>query len=120
MPLTSVSSLAFDFEEGEYRVLAQITQLQGTMHVYLTAAEHGTRLDNLTVAMQTPYEELPLTTSLMTSEDVQNDAWSVSLSQKLAKRLKSQLLVSCSLPTHYECIYALLEKELIKALSASD
>jgi hypothetical protein len=105
------------FSGGE-TVFVQIMPMKGSYHIYLTSPEMGSAMQNLVCAIQTPYDPMPSATSLVSSEDVQADSWATSIGQKLAKKLKVQMLVSCNLPATYESIFPHLELELLKLLSS--
>ena len=106
-------------QSNKYVVLAQIMSGKDCMHLYLTSpaeSDSNINMNNLTVAMQTPYDPMPATTNVLESESIMNDTWCNNISSKLAKRLKKQILISCHLPSSYEAIIGQLELELLKTL----
>jgi len=107
----------FDFNNGEKAVLAQVMILKDSYHIYLTSPESDGAMSNLSTAMNTRFDAMPTATQLFMSENVTADAWSTSIGQKMAKRLKAQVFVSCNLDASHEGIIHSLEQELMKILS---
>jgi hypothetical protein len=101
----------------EKAVTIQVTKMNKTYQIWLGTPDSGTlSLSNMTVSMNTRFDSLPLTTQLLSSGVEVQDSWGESLSQKLAKKLNSQVFVHCSLPASYDGIIFKLEQELMTRL----
>lgn len=100
-------------------VLIQLTVMKNSCQIWLGSPDTGTvAMNNVVVSMNTRFESLPLTTQLISSGEESQDSWGESLSQKLAKKLNSQVFVHCSLPSSYEGVIFSLEQELLQRLPA--
>lgn len=106
-----------DFAGGE-AICMQISPMKGSYHIYLTTPQGNVAMKNLVCAIQTPYDSMPSATTLIPSHDAISDSWATSVGQKLAKRLKVQMFVSCNLPDSYESIVPQMELEILKLVSA--
>jgi hypothetical protein len=106
----------FDFNKGEQVVLAQVMFLKDSFHIYLTSPSSDHAMSNLSAAMSTRFEPMPISSNLFMSESVTADAWGTSIGQKLAKRSNAQVFVSCNLSAEHEGIIQELEQELMKLL----
>jgi len=112
----STKRYQFDFNNGEQVVLAQVMLLKDSYHFYLSSPDSDGAMSNLSTAMNTRFEVMPTSTQLFMSENVAADAWGASIGQRLAKRLKAQVFVSCNLPASHEGIIQSLEQQLMKVI----
>ena len=71
----------------------------------------------MTVAMNTRFDNAPISTTLVTSDEEMKDGFSDSIGQKLAKKLDAQVFVHCSLPQSYQFLVPVIEQELCSKLT---
>jgi len=114
-----LESLSFSFDKANLVVLCQVTAMKNSLYVYLTVPDGPQLMNNLSAAMGTRYDTMPISTHLIPSNDNVCDQWGESVGQKLAKRLKAQVFVSCNLTPDFEPIMQELEINLIKEMSAN-
>ncbi|KAI9355989.1 hypothetical protein DFJ73DRAFT_824177 [Zopfochytrium polystomum] len=77
------------------------------------AAPSG-RLDNLALAIPTPYDRAALTTSLL-SKDFTDDSY-VAMSRRLATKFAMPVYVSCDIPSANSDLLLFAERQLMLAL----
>jgi len=116
--MSTQRTFTLDFNHGNSLVNVVVQKFEGSIHVSLSSPTTGPNLENLICAMKTPYSDMPSAASLFCSESVHCDEWATSVGQKLARRLKVQMLVSCSLSPQYDTLFPHIEIELLKLLIA--
>lgn len=114
LSMVSTERLTLDLG-GERLVLVQAILMDKCMHLWL-GCPGASEMSNLSTAMMTKFEPMPLTTLLVSSEggDGGGEEWGAAIAQKLAKRLNIQAFVSCVLPPTYEEVLCDIEMQLIK------
>jgi len=71
------------------------------------------KLGQLVLAMQSPFDSIPSSTSLVGDS---LDSWSQMFSMQLAKKLKKPCYVSCSLPINSPQFQAFAQRRLLQEL----
>ena len=110
--------LEVSFADGRV-IYVQLTVMEKCFHVWLGSGETPRNLNNVVQAIQTKFDPMPLTRPIVStdSQDVQvgvtNDEWASILSQRLAKRLKQVVLVSCSLPPKFDELLSSVEQQIV-------
>ena len=103
--------------EDEKVVLVQATVMKDSCQLWLGSPESGSvSLGNMTVAMNSRFEDAPISTTLVNSGEEIQDSFSDSIGQRLANKLNAQVFVHCSLPQSYQSLISSLEVELCSKL----
>ena len=124
-----VPSLSIESVEGGIRVirdvvvcrdlpiLVNIMLMENSCYIWVGGPESTLEMPNLSAAMQTKYESMPICSHLLSPDGDGGGDWGGGIAQKLAKRLKGQLFVSCALPPSYEEAIPELERALLTMLT---
>ena len=114
--------------EGNRVVLVQLLLLDQCCHVWLGSPECGLAMNNLVLSIQTKFDVMPLSRTILPSaaqdnvgREVSSDDWATAVSCRLSKRLKMQFLVSCNLPAtvEFEELLDGIEQRLVARVEAS-
>uniref|UniRef100_A0A8D0HDI7 Proteasome assembly chaperone 4 n=1 Tax=Sphenodon punctatus TaxID=8508 RepID=A0A8D0HDI7_SPHPU len=97
---------------GEQLVHFHLMRLQGSLFLWVGAAP---LLSNLAVAMCTPRDSIPVSTSVLGDA---SDTTSSSLAQRLARKTKKQIFVSYNLENTESNFILLIENRIKEEMTA--
>lgn len=115
----TVHRLEVSFESGS-SVAVQLMRGDGCVHVWLSSGDNergGSHcsLNNVVTGIQTAYDSMPLSRPLLSTETEDDDDLATQLAQRLAKRLKMQVFVSCSLSPKFALLSS-VERQIVSYL----
>lgn len=74
----------FDFNGGEHVILAQVIFMKDSMYLYITSSDSDSCMMNMSAAMNTRFDTMPIVSHLISSENITADSWGTSIAQKVS------------------------------------